>query len=273
MSLTRASSVLVHLQARALSPYLRALNYHDVPSQWAQRFDSQLAWLRPRFAPVGWSELVAFRERTLTRRWAGALLTFDDGLRSHFEVAAPILEAHGFRGWFFVPADFVDCPVAKQQEFARRARIRCEVPPDGRLAMTWDEIRDLRSRGHVIGCHTASHQRLGPELTPAQLAREIPQANARLEEALGAPVLSFAWVGGEEASYGAGAARAVREAGFKFSFMTNNAPVTSRTHPLHLQRTNVEAHLPLDVFRFQLTGLLDILYTPKRMRVNRLTRT
>ncbi len=42
--------------------------------------------------------------------------------------------------------------------------------------------------------------------------------------------------------------------------------------PLQIQRTNLEAAWPLDVVRFQLSGVMDALYAPKRRRVNRLTR-
>jgi hypothetical protein len=80
-------------------------------------------------------------------------------------------------------------------------------------------------------------------------------------------------VGGEETSYSAGAARAIADAGFRFSFMTNSAPITASTHPLQLQRTNIEASWPLDAVAFQLSGTVDLQYRAKRNRVNRATRT
>jgi len=64
----------------------------------------------------------------------------------------------------------------------------------------------------------------------------------------------------------------IRRAGYRFSFMTNNAPLRPGDDPLHIQRTNVEAGWSLDVLRFQLSGVMDLAYAPKRRRVDRLTR-
>ncbi len=78
---------------------------------------------------------------------------------------------------------------------------------------------------------------------------------------------TFCWVGGEEDTYCEIAASYVEEAGYRFVFMTNSAPTTPRTHPLQIQRSNIEAKYPLSLMKFQLAGLMDVLYLPKRLRV------
>jgi peptidoglycan/xylan/chitin deacetylase (PgdA/CDA1 family) len=201
----------------------------------------------------------------------GLLITFDDGLRNNFEVASPLLEQHGFCGWFMVPAGFVDCAPAKQHMFAAAHRIwNGPDHNEERIAMSWWELAELQKR-HVIGCHTLTHQRLGSGLPLAELKREIAGAKRLMEERMGRSVEAFCWVGGEEHSYSAAAARVIRDAGYRWSFMTNTAPVLAGTSPLQLQRSNIEADWPLDVVLFQLCGIMDILYTFKRARVNRLT--
>ena len=80
----------------------------------------------------------------------------------------------------------------------------------------------------------------------------------------------FCWVGGEETSYSSEAAKLISE-NYKYSFMTNNAVIRPGDDPLQLQRTNIEAENPLELVRFQLSGLMDVYYTGKRRRVNRLT--
>ena len=59
--------------------------------------------------------------------------------------------------------------------------------------------------------------------------------------------------------------------GYDFSFMTNTAPITKKTDPRQIQRTNIEAEFSLPLVRFQLSGLVDLMYAGKRKRVNRLT--
>src|SRR5262245_37569055 len=58
-------------------------------------------------------------------------ITFDDGGASSATIIADRLERHGWRGWFFVPTDFI-----------------------GRSGFcNADDIRRLHHRGHVIGSH------------------------------------------------------------------------------------------------------------------------
>jgi peptidoglycan/xylan/chitin deacetylase (PgdA/CDA1 family) len=63
------------------------------------------------------------------------LLTFDDGGVSAHTSAAGMLEAYGWRGHFFVTANYIDTPT-----FLSRA-----------------QIKDLHARGHIIGSHSSSH--------------------------------------------------------------------------------------------------------------------
>jgi peptidoglycan/xylan/chitin deacetylase (PgdA/CDA1 family) len=264
---------LLAAQSLALRPYVRAVNYHDVPPSLAGAFEDQLRDYAARFEPVGPDELRALLSGRWRHRRPGILLTFDDGLRSHADVVAPLLERYGFPGWFMVPVDFVATPSSEQAAFARAHRIHANPEHwggDGRIAMTWEDVRRMDG-SHVIACHTRSHCRLSSSLGDADLEREIAGAKRLLEHELGHAVDTFAWVGGEEESYSASAARAIREAGFTWSFMTNNAPIRPHTDPLQLQRSNVEASFAMALVRFTLSGVYDLLYLAKRARVNRLT--
>ncbi len=268
---TGVAGALLRLQRRWHGPHLRIVNYHDVPASRASDFEAQLRFFAAHFEPVSQADLLALLRGEWRGRRPGLVISFDDGLRSHAEVAAPILERHGFAGWFLVPIAFVDAPATEQRAFARAHQIQVLGDyADGRVALSWDELRAL-DRRHVVGCHSWNHTRLSARLGSEELEREIPAAKRRLERELGHEVPVFCWVGGEEESYSAAAARAIREAGFRLSLMTNNAVVRPGADPLQLQRTNLEADFPPALLRFQLCGLLDLLYARKRGRVNRLT--
>ena len=175
------------LQRRLLHPYVRAVNYHDVAPSQAAAFEAQLRDFAQRFEPVGPEALRALLEGRWSAGRPGLLLSFDDGLRSHAEVVAPLLERHGFPGWFMVPVDFVDRPVAEQIDFAREQQILADTGawPDGRIALDWDQVRRLDAGPHVIVCHTRSHRRLAESLDPGALDYEIADAKRPLEP--GAP--------------------------------------------------------------------------------------
>lgn len=241
------------LQVAAMSPFARAVNYHDIHESEAVGLETQLRYFAARFEPVGYDDLKALLAGTWRRRRPGLILSFDDGLRSHAAIAAPLLDRYGFPGWFFVPLGLLG---------GRNG---------GAEHMSIEDLR-LLARRHVIGCHTLSHVRLSTELSPDVLEREIVGAKHDLEAALGGtPVNVFCWVGGEEWSYSREAAQLIKEAGYTFSFMTNNAVIRPGDDPLQLQRTNIEARDPLWLVRFQLSGAMDLAYASKRARVNRLT--
>jgi peptidoglycan/xylan/chitin deacetylase (PgdA/CDA1 family) len=134
--------------------------------------------------------------------------------------------------------------------------------------MSWDELRGL-AQTHVVGCHTATHLRIRSDVSEEVLFREIAESKALLEERLGRPVEAFCWVGGPGHKYTREAALAIRQAGYRYAFMQNSCPVTPRSNPLQLQRTNIEAEWPLDIAAFQVSGAMDLLFTAKRRRAIR----
>ncbi len=268
---TGVSAGLLRLGRVALGRHVRAVNYHDVPPSGAAGFEKQLRFFQRHFHNVGRSELEELMSGHASPGRAGLILSFDDGLRSHAEVVAPLLEKYGFTGWFMIPVDFVGAAVEEQGAYAAEHHIHFEAAyPDPRVAMTWSQLRELE-RNHVIGCHSMSHRRLESSLSSEDLGHEIRASREALEEKLAGPVDVFAWVGGEEWSYSAEAAQIIRDVGYKWSFMTNNAVIDSRTDTLQLQRSNLESDNPASVVRLQLSGLMDLMYTAKRRRVNRLT--
>ncbi len=251
--------------------YIRAVNYHGTPGASAETLARQFAFYRRHFVDADAEALHGLLAHgAWPYRKPGLIVSFDDGLRSNFETAAPLLERYGFTGWFFVPTAFVDTPPADQAAYARDRLIGIDpLPADGRPALSWDEVRALDTR-HVVGSHTCSHARMHGALSAETIRREIVASRTRLAEKLGHEVDSFCWVGGEEANYRREAAEAIREAGYRFAFLTNSAPITARTPPHALQRTNIGADWPLSAVAFQLCGWMDLLYLRKRRRVNRL---
>jgi peptidoglycan/xylan/chitin deacetylase (PgdA/CDA1 family) len=227
-----------------------------VPPEQAANFESQLQYYSSRFADVNEQKLRGFlKGEPWTNDKPGIILSFDDGLASHAEVAAPALEKYGFTGWFFVPADRVMATTGGSNE-------------DGTASP--DQIVSL-ARNHIVGSHTTTHCRLLSGHAEEKLRYEILESKAMLSAALQHEVNIFCWVGGEETTYSKAAADMIKT-GYDLSFMTNNAPIGPNTNPLQLQRTNIEAENPLSLVRFQISGILDLLYLPKRRRVNKLTR-
>lgn len=94
------------------------------------------------------------------------LITFDDGGVSALLHAAPMLEARGFRGHFFIATDYIGKPGF----------------------LTEAQIRELEARGHVIGSHSCSHPLRMADLSHDDLLREWKQSLERLSSILGRKV-------------------------------------------------------------------------------------
>lgn len=242
---------------RGLRSYIRAVNYHATPSNHAANFERQLRFYADHFDPAGMARLKSVLGGGRHRRPAIAI-TFDDGYRSNYDVAAPLLEKHGFTGWFFVSSGRLrDLDVDS----------RTIDGEDADAFMSSAELRDLIRRGHVVGCHTHSHVRLKHDWGDERLYDEIVASRKRLQTLLDNPIETFCWVGGEEWAYSAAAQAQVEKAGFPFAFTTNCQVTTAKTDPLQIDRTNVEADWPLHKIRFYLSGVMDLAYIGKSRRV------
>ena len=87
--------------------------------------------------------------------------------------------------------------------------------PDGRYALSWEEIRRIAAR-HEICCHTDSHIALSPDVSAEALRREIVDAKRTLEQRAGRRVDVFAWKSGAEYNADLRAHRYFEEAGYRF---------------------------------------------------------
>ncbi|HIF95001.1 MAG TPA: polysaccharide deacetylase family protein [Myxococcales bacterium] len=165
--------MLTTVRSSSIGRHARAVNYHDISSTMLDRFEDQLKYYQKHYVDMDRLKLNALLEGRWEIDRPGLLMTFDDGLRSHAAHVAPLLEKYGFTGWFFVPSQFVDTPDAEQWTFANEHAIE----PFGddylgdRIALSSDEVRDLDTRGHVIGSHTRHHVRLESKLRKKELER------------------------------------------------------------------------------------------------------
>ncbi len=105
------------------------------------------------------------------------VLTFDDGYRSVYTNACPILRAYGFTGTVFLISGLTG---------DRRMQFR-EMD-----CLTWSEAREMQQDGMSIGSHTATHPVLAA-LSRAAIDRELGRSKAEIEDHLGRPVKSFSY--------------------------------------------------------------------------------
>jgi len=60
--------------------------------------------------------------------------------------------------------------------------------PERKIMLTWDDIRELQSQGHIVGSHTMSHPNVA-HVGHEELVRELVESKRRLEEETQVPIL------------------------------------------------------------------------------------
>lgn len=126
-------------------------------------------------------------------------LTFDDGGRGALSQTAPLLEARGWTGHFFIVSDLIGT--------------------SGFLEA--DGVRELHGRGHLVGSHSCTHPLRFSGLPMREMVREWKDSRAVLEEILQAEVTTASVPGGY---YRTPAAEAAAVAGYRTLFTSE--PVT-----------------------------------------------
>ncbi len=137
---------------------------------------------------------------------------FDDNFANQYTDAAPILDAAGFKGTFYV--------VSKQV---------ADTGFSGYMSVA--QVKDLYSRGDEIGAHTRTHAHL-PTLTAAQQQNEIAGSRQDIQGWSVGPVLSFAYPFGE---YDATTTQIVANAGFSSAASTIRGYITPSSDHYQLE--------------------------------------
>jgi peptidoglycan/xylan/chitin deacetylase (PgdA/CDA1 family) len=110
-----------------------------------------------------------------------AAVTFDDGYTGVFEHAVPILNALRVPATVFIVAEAVGSPSPFPWDAGAAHR-----------AADWDQIRAATGSGIEIGVHSATHRSL-PDLTGAELAREVIESRTIIHDATGVRPEYFAY--------------------------------------------------------------------------------
>jgi hypothetical protein len=98
------------------------------------------------------------------------IINFDDGRKTQFTHAKPILDKYGFKATFYIVCNYVD----NKKGF-----------------MTWDEIETLNKEGHDIGSHSMNHVHLS-NLSKKHIEYEVGQSKKCLGDH-GIEATSFAY--------------------------------------------------------------------------------
>jgi peptidoglycan/xylan/chitin deacetylase (PgdA/CDA1 family) len=251
--LRRAVAALTRFaRPRAHGPLVRILTYHRVNDTHPRdrltvhpdSFAAQMEELRASWAVLSLDDAVsALRgERPIPAR--AVAITFDDGYRDNFTFAVPVLERFGFPATFFIATGYIGTSTTLDRYHACCAE-------DGML--DWDQVGEMRARGHAIGGHGREHLELA-RLSPAAARAEIDGCRDDIARRLGTPASLFCYPRGSETPE---VRRAVASSGFLAACTVEPGGNAAGGDLLGLRRTEVSGDDEIADFRLKLEGQFD----------------
>jgi peptidoglycan/xylan/chitin deacetylase (PgdA/CDA1 family) len=208
-------------------------------------FEAEMKALKDRgITVISLQDLLAWKrgEKNIPPRCA--VITFDDGWRSQYDVAWPIMKKFGYTFTMFIYTEGV-----------------AGGSLAGAQAITWEQLADMRDNGVDIQAHSATHQDLreghrifipgpGGKRTPKVLhgaeyeewlRNEVVGCKQLLEQRLAIRVNCFAVPFG---SYNEHVKEVARNAGYEAMFTVYGQPITFNSPLDSLGRYAIEASKP-----------------------------
>jgi peptidoglycan/xylan/chitin deacetylase (PgdA/CDA1 family) len=202
-----------------------------------QMFEGQMKELKDKNIPViGLQDFLAWKRGEKNIPPKAAIITFDDGWRTQYEVGWPIMKKYGYPFTLFIYTEGV-----RGMKFG------------GGGAMTWEQLAELRDAGVDIQAHSATHQdlrrpydkvqkkKLNPEEYQQFLSNEIAGSKQLLEQKLAIRVNSFAvpfgYINDEVREF-------IMKSGYEAIFTVQGARLTYGTPNNSLGRYLMEGNKP-----------------------------
>lgn len=189
-------------------------------------FEQQMKYLKDNgYRVISPYELLDFLEYRRQIPKKSVLITIDDGFKSVYDIAWPILEKYGFTATLFVYTDYIG--ISKK-------------------AITWDDLRVLQENGFTIGSHSVAHSDLTKknqdeteEEFTARLKKEIFRSKKIIDTKLDQDTIFFSFPYGR---YNGDVMKMVESAGYNMAFTVDRGSNPFFSNPLALKRDMILKH-------------------------------
>ena len=143
-------------------------------------FDQQMKYLKDNgYHTVTPDDLLAFLEYRQALPAKSVMITMDDGFRSVYNIAFPVMKKYGFSATLFIYTDYVGVSGS---------------------AITWEQLREMKAEGFSVGSHTVSHSNLTKKAEGesdqdflARIRKELNDSKAIIDKKLGQNTIILAY--------------------------------------------------------------------------------
>ena len=197
-------------------------------------FEKQMGALKEHgFTVIPMQDFLAWRRGEKSIADKSCVITIDDGYRSGYDVAWPILKKHSYPFTMFIYTNYV-----KGQ------------PNAGGQSLSWEELEEMRDAGVDIQSHTVSHTNLRMKKGKYQsayptyeewLRHEMVDSKKMLEQRLGISVNCLAYPYGNQNEE---IRKIAMDAGYEVAFTVYGQRITYNSHADQLGRYAIESTKP-----------------------------
>ena len=200
-------------------------------------FAKQLEYLKTNgYHTIHLSDLMEFLNYKTAIPSKSVIITLDDGYQSIYKFAYPLLKRYGYTATLFIYTDFIEA---------------------SRNALTWNQLRKLKTAGFEIGSHSISHADLTKKLPHendqtywSRITKEFINSKKIIDRELNQDTQSFAYPYG---NYNQQILGLFSKAGYKLGLTIRNGGNAFFANPLTLKRSQIlEENMEYFVDRIQI---------------------
>lgn len=186
----------------------------------AELFDQQMRYLKQNgYRVISPQTLSHFLEYEKQIPQKAVLITIDDGYKSVYDIAWPILKRYGFTATLFIYTDYVG--ISKK-------------------ALSWEDLRVLKADGFTIGSHSVSHSDMTKKEAgetdvefAARVRTELYKSKQIIDKKLAQDTKVFSFPYGR---YNPGLLKKAQKAGYSIAVTVERGSNPFFANPLALKR-------------------------------------
>src|SRR5437762_5969315 len=205
--------ILMYHKVDRIPPAARYLRNYVLPEQFAAQLAALERW---GYQTISFTDWLDYRKGTAALPRRPIILTFDDGYRSTYEIAWPLLQRFGCVATVFLVSDVIGRTNQWDREEIQEPLLG---PP---------EITAMRAGGIAFESHGQTHAAL-TSLAPDRALEELSASRDALARLLGAPVPVLCYPYRKQ---NASVRALARPAGYEAAVIARRRMNTSLTHPL-----------------------------------------
>ncbi|MBU1043048.1 MAG: polysaccharide deacetylase family protein [Candidatus Omnitrophica bacterium] len=197
-------------------------------------FDEQMKFLKNKFKVIDLDSLIDGIGKESDSLSASIAITFDDGYKDNYENAYPILRKYQLPAAIFLVSRLIG--------------------NNGEI-LNLEEINIMKDNNIDFGSHTLSHKILA-DIGIDDARKEVTSSKVELAQLLDREIKYFAYPKGKKRHFNEQVKLAVKEAGYKAAFSTENGEITRGCDVFELKRIGMRNY-PLFVFKVRLSGIFE----------------